>query len=469
MSKADSKHFLLLLPIAVFLFATLPFWGQAPPLDAMVIYKQSTLFSVGGLPEIFATGAHIHPPLIFILNHIGFLLFGKTVVAYNVVGAAIYLLSYGVYYRLIKSLFNQTTALICSVLLFLQPQIIINSLFLSNDMLIFALTIFASWAFIHKRYWLFVLIATMFALLKETALIVVAAYFGILTHQALIAPIAIKNKVIRLLSLGLWLLPTVVLVYLWDTIVTSNESTRWRESVFSESEGGSFRVVINTFFSLWFTSVYFLRNVFNAFVFNFQWVQTALLIALALIQRKSKIFATPSQQLLKTTFAVIGAVYVVFVLAFPTWTIPRYALPIFLITGTFLGILISHIKNKTIRLGLCAFILMQTTLSFFVSLDPITKLFGTYTVENEKMYALNDSIGGADSLFYNLQIAQATEKQNAQILSAITNQTDVFAVDCYELKLSERIEAIQTYNEFYPQLQINKQLKCVDGSELYPY
>lgn len=464
--KFEYSYLVCAIPVLLFLMLTHDFWGEAPSLDPMVIYRESTQFFNGGIKEIVSYGVSIHPPLIYILNSLGFLIFGKTPFSYNIVGFVIYFLSLILLYSSTKRIFNEKFTASLVLLLFSNPFIIINSFYLTNDMLTLFGIILALWGFLYARKILLAFILVIVTLMKETALIIITSLLIVIVIEELMKKSLFKEKLLNLTRATTIFLPSFCVIILWSFYLKSLGTTEWREMYFIHTTDSSYLVILKNIVQLKIFNINLIQNLRNAFILNFQWIYLLTSIILFLFTKRVNFLKTVLQKKYFFVIFTMTLLYSLIVFSFPTWTIPRYSIPIFLglflVPATALSLLKSH-RLYFLLLGMLLTISVVANLS---SIDPISSLNGRISIDGINYYNINFWNGGPDRITYNLQHLELTKKQNKLIKNAIERGADFILTDCNETKLGEKIYSISMHNDFYPKLKLNKSLECINNFDI---
>jgi 4-amino-4-deoxy-L-arabinose transferase-like glycosyltransferase len=429
----------------------------------MVVYRESTQFFSGGINEILRAGVTIHPPLIYVINFLAFSTIGKNPTAYNLAGTVIFFVSSIFLYFFVKNLFGIKTAIPLVILLFLNPFVILNSFYLMNDMLILAGTIFAIGFYINNRKMLFSVTLALMVLMKETALALILSFSLIVCFEIFVMTKHTGNRVKELVRGSLLFLPSILVFLAWTYFLKSLGTTEWRDPVFNPNNTSSYLIVLDNFLKLKVLNVFLLENLSNVFILNFHWIYLLGLLVLSLLFRREIFAFTKKQEYFCIALVTISLCYIVLVFSFPTWTIPRYILPILFPFFFFLAFFIAKVRNfKVYTLVVGAFFLF-TLLTNVYSLDPLTLHLGRTEMINQTFYDNSLSVGGPDKLIYNTQFLSLTEYQNNMIRDAIDTNMSYFPGYCDELKVGEKINySLTSYNEFYPQLILKKKIRCLD-------
>jgi hypothetical protein len=150
------------------------------------------------------------------------------------------------------------------------------------------------------------------------------------------------------------------------------------------------------------------------------------------------------------------------VLPFPTWSIPRYAVPVIFTIGLCVPLLLPE-RKKIAILAVGIFLNVAGTVA---SLDPVTRLiFGTYRMQGQTLYATDHAWRGADRAMYNLQLPAMTKRRNQTIQNALEQGADYWAADCDELKLGEKLWMIAFMPAGHPAFKTGRNLQCVHSGD----
>lgn len=451
-------------PFLIFLLLTVQFWGQAPSLDPMVIYRETTQFFNGGINEIVSNGTKVHPPLIYIINSIAFLFVGKSPEAYNFVGTSIFIIDSISLYFITKKVFNRKVAIPLTVLLFTNPFIIINSFYLANDMLILSGIILALGFYLYDKKTLLSIILALMVLMKEAALIIIFSFFLFILFDEIFIKKSIKQKVLK--NILIVFLPALISFSTWSFYLKYLGTTEWRESFFIKTNDSSYITVIKNLLSFEFLNIYLYQNLRNSFVFNFQWVYSLSIIIFYFLADKKAFLVEKNQKRYFYLVLSLALTYILFVFPFPTWTVPRYGLPIFLSIFFLLSIFLARIKNIILYLFALTLLFSITIVSNIFSVDPVSNKFGRIDIKGENFYNINFWNSGPDRIIYNRQFLKLVSRQNDLIKAAIDNNSDILIDYCDDLKLGEKVYSINVHNLFYPKLKLNKPLDCINNYDL---
>lgn len=455
--KFNPLYLIPLIPFSIYIVLLFPFFGDAPALDPMIIYRDSTRFFMGGVQEIAEYDSKVHPPLIHIVNYISFILFGKNPASTNIIGGIILLFNSFFLFSILKKVFNIKIATSTTLLLFLNPYSLVNSFNFSNEMLMLTIFIFSTYFYTFDKKILLSFSLALTALTKETALVIPISLFIVMVIEKIYSEKKAINKFTEIIKVIPIFIPTFLVFLGWMNYVKSIGATEWRDTTFVKTNDSSFHIVLNNFLTLRFINEFLMGNLKNSLFFNFQWVFTLSTIIL-LLSKKIKL-ETLQQKRFFFSVVAFGIFYILFVFSFPTWTIPRYVLP--LLFPLFLLLSIGLEKLKFYKFFLF-FLISISLIASISSRDPLSSKNGYYKIFNETFYVKDFWNDGPDGIEYNLQFLKPVKEQNKIILFSIHNNADYIITNCNELKFGERIWSISIHNDFYGNLIYKKELECIN-------
>jgi hypothetical protein len=309
--------------------------------------------------------------------------------------------------------------------------------------------------------------------MKETGLAIIASY-AIWKLFCLIRN-SIKSKKFKIQPyaeqlLILW--PAFLAYLLLKILLNVYHMTEWRDVMYNPSNQSSYQIVIDNLAHLKFINTYFTSNITNLFVYYFNWLIPAiiLLTSIPLVHWLTK-KASKRQKHLLVFWLFISFSYILFVFSFPTWTIVRYIIPVlpFFIILASIGLNVTFKKvSWVIPLVLIVF---WFTLGNFSNLDPITNKLnkGSLKSMGESFYAIKFYDNSYERIAYNVKYFKATKNQNNLIKRIYATKTDVFVGDCIDLKLGEKIWSTNVHNKFYPGMNTDIKVRCINHWEIEKY
>lgn len=436
--KKTHSDFYLILSLLVFLCLILPFSGVIPYLDGNIDFVKSYDFFSGGFEKLFQNWTSIHPPVKEFVVSLFFAIFSINSYSYTIIGSVFGVLGIVLFYSLISKLSDKKIAGIGIFILATNPLFISVGIFSLTDYILAIFIIGSFYFYLEKRYMLLLLFLNFSVLTKETGFLLPASM--------MLAEIILIKKTFSLKKSGniltLLILTTPFLTtYFWHIFLESQGKPLWSEWNFSTTANrGSIYTIIHNLTSFSFLNKYAYQNWLHLFILNFNWIYWLVFFIGILITPKKTLvhnlilaFSKPTQKdkvILSST--IFFLLYILTVLSFQTYTIPRYILPLipFLIIAFSKSVQII-IERLKIKFNLILIpILLLNVISLFFSVDPIsTKIWGREKIFGENIYSLRRHFAGSDGITYNMQYATIVKKRTNEILKAnIANI--IFSEDC---------------------------------------
>lgn len=415
----------LITCFVIYSLLTVPFIKSVPYLDGNIDFAKAFNFYSAGFNGLLGSSRSVHPPVKEILAYIFFKIGGLNPISYNLMGIFFGLFGITVFYKLCKKLTTDFVSTVAALLFCTSPLFLSVGLFSLTDYLlcIFAL---ASFYFYSKRNsCLYFLFASLALLTKETGAVLVISIF---IAEGLWMTIDVFNKNVNfrksvkdmLVSLG-----PLITIAIWFWFVKSNGKTLWSDWNFSQtSDKGTVYTIFNNIFSLKMFNKYAYQNWLQMFILNFNWVFW-IIATLGII--KGRINLTKNKTIL--SIFLFFFIYVISVLSFQTYTIPRYTLPLepYFYLAIAYGFYKISERSRLLKLSIGIFLVGITGLRLFTSLDPISShIWGKTEILGQDIYALNQapSLSGFDGITYNLQYDIIAKKRTEVIFDKKTKTID---------------------------------------------
>ncbi|MFQ5492980.1 MAG: glycosyltransferase family 39 protein [Candidatus Dojkabacteria bacterium] len=440
----------LALPVTLVVLLTGLFASTLPYLDGNIDFVQSMDFFEGGFDQLIANWASIHPPFKVLLGSTAIKLFGVSHIIYNLIGITISIIGVVFAYLLGSRLFSKKVGLIFALLISTSPLYLSLSLFWLKDFVLAVVLLATLFLYLEKRYLLLGFTLMLAVMIKEQGLALAGAViatellFGI--YQLLTQ--IIKRKKLKLKANYkklLILLPFLVFIA-WQSFLSSNGSKVWGDWIFTNNpEIGAIATVINNLVSLDFLNQWAFQNWNQLLILNFNWVLWGIFLTGPILylwtakrgQKRNIVAAVKAGDQKIRVFAAMLLFflgYFLTVLTFQTYTITRYGLP--LIPILLLGVAYTTymIIEKSTFFGWMVKIILPLIVltSLFSSSDPVSKkLWGTTSIFEQELYAVNEHLAGNDGLTYNLQFLQIAKQRSESIFDAHREQTPVYSQECY--------------------------------------
>ncbi len=428
------KNIYILIPLSILTILIAPFIMVLPLRDGNIDFVKSYYFFKGGFSLYFSQFNSIHPPLKELLTAFIFRITGVHSLAYNMLGYIAGIIGIISAYYIGKHMIDKTFAIFFSVALSIQPLFISTSIFALTDYLLTCFLLLCCALFLTKKRVLFSLSLTLLVLTKETGLIALLIFF-------IIDIFPIKKTFLKnLLFLLPYGLPTSVYL-LWSWFLYVSQKSAWKEYIFSETaQHGSFYTILNNLLSFKFINLFFLTHVQQVLFLSFLWI--LLLISVFFILRylivgenrqDFKLFLASGSRNSKLFLFMFlfSATYIICVLSFQTFTIPRYELPII---PFFLFLFLTSvwtIKNKYIKRFFIYIFFLFLVVGLFFSIDIIGRhIWGTQVYFGQKIYNTEKTISGNDGVTYNMQFLLASRQRTTRIQWHKNNNIPVPFSEC---------------------------------------
>jgi hypothetical protein len=393
----------------LFVCLLLPFLNVIPHRDGNIVFVQTNDYLKGGL-QMYLNNWAVHPPLKIIISAILIKIIPSLPFSYNILGIIFGIAGiFGIYYLSLNT-FTKKEAIISSSLLAISPLFIANSIFGLLDYILTVLIIIALLFYIKKRFIIYAFFASLCILTKETGLIFILT---VLLIEIIFQIKNILNKNYKSLINIIYCLIPLIPWYIWTIYLNVNHKSIWDDYVFSNTKGGPFYVVIHNLLFLNIFTQYTKEHWSQLFILNFNWILWLFITLSLLIYLLKKIFGKALLNEIKKnkikTKALIVIVtffflYLLTVLTFPTYTIPRYALPLIPCFIIFITLSITAIKNNYLKLLVLIAVYSIFLISLFSSSDPVSRvIWDTRIMNNQNLYSLDQTVAGNDGITYNYQ------------------------------------------------------------------
>ena len=254
---------------------------------------------------------------------------------------------------------------------------------------------------------------------------------------------------------------------LWRLVLKINGAAPWSTWVFSDhADDGSYVVALRAMFGFE-NGEFFRQNMANAFIVNWLWLPALLAIVTLVL-----IFRRPSPAFVRrAAVLVIGCcvIYTWTTLTFPTFTEPRYATPLIMLTIllVFVGLNQWPRRAQPVVLGALLFVFVAGA---WAPTDPVSrKIFGTVSVGGEQIYNTNERHRGPDRMDINFSLLNATERTNARLRRIYASGATLVAGDCNAMKFGEKLYSVGLHADAYDrEIPGARPLRCVFPQELPP-
>jgi hypothetical protein len=455
------------------------FVGEAPDLDAMVSLRESLVAHRDGLHGLVANsvGAGVHPPLLDLLSSSAFSLFGEDPRSQQLIGIGLFALLAGAVERLLVPFVpaaGQRVAAAFAVVI--CPSLAITLFLVSREALVLVILASAiAYTLVGpgvRRPVALGLILALLPLAKETA-------------PVLVLPFAVYAALVggpgKLRRGALVVAPAVAAAVAWRIVLAIAGGNSWHTWIVSKhADDGPYVVALRAVFGLE-GSIYWRQNLVNAFIVNYLWVPAVLaVVAIVLAIRKPAATAIvpsgnpsdPRRSRCRRAIALLaglGVVYAWTTLTFPTFTEPRYATPLTLVT-ILIALIGLPLWSARTRPGVVGALIVAFAAGSWSPTDPVSrKLYGTASVGGEQIYNTAERQRGPDRMVINYAVLRASHRLNARLRRIFASGATMVTGDCNAMKFGEKLFSVGFQASAFDRgIPGARPLKCVPVDQLPP-
>jgi hypothetical protein len=390
-----------------------------PFLDANLDFIKGVSFHTGGIESLVTEFSSVHPLGKEIVLAFSFTLFGVSPSSYYLVALPFFLIGVFSIKGLTERIFNDTyTGNVAALLLATSPIFIAVGVQALTDFMIACLFLFILKNALESRF-IPTLIGICLALsIKETAL-------GILPVIILLFLIFPDTRLIKkVCQISLLTLIPISVLWGWKLLLESYGSGLWHVWVYGQSgDADAINTVLSNLLHFRILNKYFVENLKHLFILNFNWVYwIAWFVSIAKFGIKKHF-----------PLLLASSSYLILVLSFPTYSIPRYILPVLVLVYVGSSQTFQLYRNKFLPIFLFVFL---NIVSGFFSLDPISlrvwaapNQYSRFWVFRQTLYNLDEKISGNDRITYNLQSLMISSERTT-ILKTMSGVTKIDSPDC---------------------------------------
>ncbi|MFH0749702.1 MAG: hypothetical protein V1917_02170 [Candidatus Gottesmanbacteria bacterium] len=427
-----------------FVYLWIAFGTSIPYLDSGIDFLQAHDFYTGGIPLLGFHWASLHPPLKTAVVSVLFFLFGVSGRTYALFGLLLGSISCYSYYTIVKK--NTTSLLFIAgmmMVFLLYPLGTAGMIGGFTDYALFTWCLLA-WAGYCTNKRVVVIIASLCAVLtKEPGVLlpgslIIAEFFH--TYAA-------KSKIQWKYILVIF--STTLGLFVWLYILSLYGKGAWSDHILSEGySSNGIIVALQNISSGGWNNPYALQNALHVFIMNFHWVYWIVAIV-GLCIWVSVLFLHGKQQKIQRNAllpaGIFALFYVVLVLSFPTYAIPRYILPVSASLFIFLvyGMNGYWFIHKTWYVLCWAVLVFVSITGLYRSVDPLSlSIWNTLKLDNQTVYNMRDSQAGNDGITYNLQESFLQKQRTITIHNGMLKPTDCYQWRLYDPNNDKRIFSI---------------------------
>ncbi len=468
--------------LAWYLIQLATFVGEAPDLDAMVSLRESLVAHRDGLHGLIAdrVGTGVHPPLLDLLSSSAFSLFGEDPRSQQLIGIGLFALLAGAVERLLVPYLPSAQRVAAAFAVVICPSLAITLFLVSREALVLvilaaalAYTLFGPGV---KRPVALGLILALPPLAKETAPVLVLPFT---VYAALVG--GDSGWKAKLRRGALVIAPAVVAVIGWRIVLAIAGGNSWHTWIVSEhADDGPYVVALRAIFGLE-GSVYWRQNLANAFIVNYLWLPTALaVVAIVLAIRRpgatgivpSGNPSDPRRARCRRAIALLGGLGVIYAwttLTFPTFTEPRYAAPLTLVT-ILIALIGLPLWSARWRPAVIGVLIVAFAAGSWSPTDPLSrKFYGTVSVGGEQIYNTAERQRGPDRMVINYAILRASHRMNARLRRIFASGATLVTGDCNAMKFGEKLFSVGFQASAFDRgIPGARPLRCVPVDQLPP-
>ncbi len=445
-----------------------PYLGEAPDLDAMVSLREAIVFHREGLDGLIAdrVGTGVHPPLADVLSALAFAVFGEDPRSQQLLAIPLFAVLAAATERLLAPWLPSRQRIAAAFAVAICPALGIVIALVAREGIVLpvlatALAIaLAPPAMNDRRLVLLGAVLALLPLTKETTLVLIPPFVLLGAYDG----DTLSERVRRAVLVAA--LPAVAMLG-WRLVLDLEGGGAWQSWIFSpQASAGPYVVALRAMLGLE-DLLYLRQNLANAFIVNWLWVPSGLAVAtLGLVLVRP---AAPSHQRAIVFLASLAVVAAWTTLAFPTYTVPRYATPVILCT-TLIALIGVPLWPQRWQTGVLGVVIVAFVLGAWSPTDPISRtIWGTTSVGGESFYDTTERQRGPDRVVFNFAVLRASERMNARLRHVFASDVTLVTGDCNALKFGEKLFSVgfqpSVFDRTIPRA---RPLSCVPISELPP-
>jgi hypothetical protein len=447
--------------LAWFAITLARFIGEAPDLDSLIGFRGSALIyrdGFGGLVRGIG-GEGVHPPVMDLVNFAGFMLFGPQPSSIQLMSIPLFVLFAAGLERLLSRYVESAPKRVLAVLaIAICPALALPIYSVWREammtiVLVFALLLALRPGGVGARPLALGLVLALLPLTKETGIVFVVPFA---VDAFLTGTRPLRDRARRVAyALGI---PVLAMV-LWRLLREIVNSPSWQTWVFSEhADDGPYVVAARAMFGFE-DGVYLRQNLANAFIVNYLWLPALLaLVTLVLVWRRR------GASLRRPVAILVGlaTIYAWTTLTYPTFTEPRYATPVILIT--LLVVVVGlRLWPRGWQIGIIAALLFVFVAGAWSPTDPVSReIWGTTSVGGEQIYDTAERQRGPDRMNVNFATLNASVRMNARLRRIYASGATLVVGDCNAMKFGEKLAAVGDLRSWFDRgLPGARPLRCV--------
>ena len=444
--------------------------GEAPDLDAMISLRESLVAHRDGLHGLIAdrVGTGVHPPLLDLLSSSAFSLFGEDPRSQQLLGIGLFALLAGGVERLLTPYLPAGQRVAAAFAVVICPSLAITLFLVSREALVLVI-LAAALAYTLlgpgvRRPVALGLILALLPLAKETAPVLVLPF-------VVYAALAGGDRGLRakLRRGALVLAPAVAAAVAWRIVLAIAGGSNWHTWIVSKhADDGPYVVALRAIFGLE-GGVYWRQNLANAFIVNYLWVPALLALTAIVLAIRTPAARRAGCGRAIALLAGLGVVYAWTTLTFPTFTEPRYATPLTLVTIliALVGLPLWPARARPLVIGVLIVVFAAGSWS---PTDPVSRRFyGTTSVGGEQIYDTAELQRGPDRMVVNYAILRASHRMNARLRRIFASGATLVTGDCNAMKFGEKLFSVGFQASAFDRgIPGARPLRCVPVDQLPP-
>lgn len=453
--------------LAWFAVQLAPFVGEAPELDAMVSLREALVFHREGLGGLVSdsVGAGVHPPVLDLVSSAAFTVLGEDPRSQQLVAVLVFVVLVAAVERLLAPWLSDGKRIVAAFAVAICPSLAIAVFLMAREGLVLAVLATALALALRpgaRRPFAIAAVLTLLPLIKESAIVLVVPF----AVDAALSGDGSRRE--RLRRGALVLLPAVAAALVWRGVLALAGGSVWKTWIVSEhADDGPYVVALRAMFMLE-DGIFLRQNLANAFVVNYLWLPALLaLVTIGLVLARRP--APPGLRRAIALIAGLAVLYAWTTLAFPTFTVPRYAAPLTMLT-ILLALLGLPLWPRRAQPVVLAALLIAFAAGAWSPTDPVSRAqWGTTSVGGEQVYDTAERERGPDRIAVNFAVLRAGRRANERLRRVYASEATVVTGDCDALKLGEKLHSIGLTPSAYDRaLPGARPLSCVRVEELPP-
>ncbi len=441
--------------------------SEAPDLDSLIDFRRSAQIwqnGIGGLVN-GANGEGVHPPLFDLVSLLGFTLFGPQPGSIRLMSIPLFVIFAIAVERVLARYVADTRLRVAAAVTVTICPAVAGALFsvwregLMSVALVVALALALEPGGPGARPLALGVVLALLPLTKEAGIVFVVPF----AVDAALTGVGTRGERARRTTIVLGI--PVLAMLLWWFVRTLGHAPPWETWVFSEhADDGPFVVAMRAMLGME-DGIYLRQNLANAFIVNYLWLPASLAIVTIVV-----VWVRGAGRPLRRPIALLVglvAIYTWTTLTFPTFSEPRYATPVIVLT-LLIVVVGLPVWARPARYGIVAALFIAFLAGTWSPTDPVSRaIWGTTSVGGEQIYDTAERQRGPDRMSINLATLSAGERVNAQLRRIYASGATLVVGDCNAMKLGEKLATIGDLPAWFDrEIPGARRLRCVFPNEL---